>query len=117
MHHVEIELLLELLAQQMGRCAYAGGRKVEFAGRGANERSQFLDVLRRYRLVDRKRGRKSDRQRYRCEVLERVIVYRLVERRVDHVVVGGDEERVTISLGSSRLFGADIAAGAAEIFN
>ena len=107
---------LEQLHAEMQRAADAAGAILDVAGLGFGERDEFLDRLGRQIRIDRERVRARCEQRDRRKRLQRV-VGQLVERRIDRMRDGDDQQRVAVGRRLRHQLGADDAAGAGLVLD
>jgi hypothetical protein len=118
MHDVEIERLAETLAEQMRGRSDPGGSVAEFARRRAHQRHQLGHRLCRHFFgIDRKCSRKARGERDRSQILHRIVGHRLIEQWIDDLIIGVDENGVTVGRGMRGFLGANIAAGADNILD
>ena len=107
---------LEQLHAEMQRAADAAGAILDIAGLGLGKRDEFLDRLGRQIRIDRERVWARCEQRDRRKRLQRV-VGQLVERRVDRMRDGDDQQRVAVGRCFRHQLGADDAAGAGLVLD
>ena len=117
MDHVDAGHHLEQFAGHMRRAAAAGRGHVDLSRIGFGVRDKFRNGLRRNRWIDQHHHRHADDARHRRDVAHEIEFEIVVERGVDRVRDGGEQQRVAVGGGVDDRFGADIAAGAGAIFN
>src|SRR5262245_23509114 len=117
MDEVEATRQPELIAYKMSRCTWAAGTVTIFARMSIDEGDEVLDRVGRQRWIDREHNSRGDRERYRIEIVMRIVGNLVVQAGIDDVVGWNDHHRVTVGCRVCRSGHADIAAGAGYVFD
>ncbi len=92
--------------------------EAELARFRAQQADQFRNILRFYGRMHREHEWEDTNAPNRGEIAQRIIGQAAIERRIDRLGgAGGEEEAVAIGPGARRRDRADIAIGAAAIFD
>src|SRR5262245_40225672 len=86
----------ELLAYKMSRCTWAAGTVTIFARMSIDEGDEVLDRVGRQRWIDREHNSRGDRERYRIEIVMRIVGNLVVQAGIDDLVGWNDHHRVTV---------------------
>ena len=95
-HQVDAGHHVEQLARHVRRAAVAGRRHVDLAGIGFGIADEFRNRLGRNRRIDQNDLRHPDDACDRRDVADEVEIELLVERRVDGIRNGGEQQRVAV---------------------
>src|SRR5215468_8425186 len=117
MREVEAERETELLADEMGWRARSRRGETVLGGAGPDEINEVLGHLHCHGRMDDEHDRRGDGDRDRVEVLEGIVVDRVVKQRVYDDVGRNDEESVTVGSGLCGLRNADVAACTTDVLD
>ncbi len=117
MSHLDAGAILEELAGQMRRRGKSGAAVIDGTFLFLGQCHEFRDRIDAELGIDREGGRRAGKIDQRFEVLLEVVRHRLVQHRIDHDRIRGDQDRVSVRLRTGGHADADIAGRASAIFD
>lgn len=102
-------------AGKVRRGADTGRAKAVFVRLAPNEVGELLHAFRSHIRIDDDDIRRRRRDRYRAEILDRIVRHLRVQARIDDKARARNYDRIAVGGGGRAIMRADIAAGPTQI--